>query len=43
MKTYTMCRERAEEEAAAKTQVEATTQAHWEQIHEVTEETLSQV
>jgi len=38
-----MCKERAEEEDAAKIQVEATTQAHWELIHAATEKTLSQV
>ena len=33
MKTYNACKERAEEDAAAKIQNEATTQARWEQIY----------
>ena len=33
MKTYNACRERAEDQAATKTQTEAMTQARWEQIY----------
>jgi hypothetical protein len=31
MKTYNACKERAEEDAAMKIEIEATTQARWEQ------------
>jgi len=35
MKTYTLCKERAEEDAATKDQHGAITQARWEQIHAI--------
>jgi len=38
MKTYTMCKERAEEDASTKIQYELTTQARWEQIHAISED-----
>ena len=41
MKTYNLCKERAEEDAAAKIHSEATAQARWEQIYALAENSVS--